>query len=456
LADAGIGANDRVAIIAANNELFVVALLAVVGLGAVAVPLNPQSPGTELQRELSTARCVAIIAGPGGARALADVDRSALLDLRFTVVPDGVDLEGAITFADFIGGSPREVVAVDGDATCVLLFTSGTAGAPRPAVLSHHNLLVNQEQMLTADPGAMVRGDVVLAVLPLFHVYGLNVVLGTALRVGAAVVLAERFDVDRSLDLIRDHKITVLAAAPPVWHAWAGCLASPEAFASVRIARIGAAALDLVDARQMAERFGLTVAEGYGLTEAAPVVAVPPEGDIRPGSVGRPLPGLDARLVDSDGRDALVGDAGELWVRGPNVFSGYDNDPEATAAVLDADGWLHTGDVAVADEDGHLSLVDRIKDLIIVSGFNVYPAQVEDVLVLHPLVTAAVVVGRPAPGIGERVVAHVAVGDHVVEEDELIDFCAQHLPRYKTPSVVEVHRELPVGVTGKIPRRLFN
>jgi long-chain acyl-CoA synthetase len=196
------------------------------------------------------------------------------------------------------------------------------------------------------------------------------------------------------------------------------------------------------------------VAEGYGLTETSPVVTTNIGGAIRAGSIGRPIDGVEVRLVDTDGDEALPGDSGEVWVRGPNVFAGYWNDKAATDAVLDADGWFHTGDVALADDDGHLYLVDRIKDLIIVSGFNVSPGEVEEALLLHPSVAGAVVVGERDEDTGERVVAYVtsAAGERV-DPDELRGFCGKHLARYKCPTVVNLVDELPVTAVGKVVRR---
>jgi long-chain acyl-CoA synthetase len=208
-------------------------------------------------------------------------------------------------------------------------------------------------------------------------------------------------------------------------------------------------------ATAMHERFGVDVREGYGLTEASPIVATAAlGGPARPGSIGPPLPGVDVRLIDHDGTDVLAGDPGEVWVRGPNVFAGYWNDPEATARVLDADGWLHTGDLAVADDDGWLRLVDRAKDLIIVSGFNVYPAEVEDALVEHPDVAEAAVVGVADPRSGEAVVAYVVACDGATPTwTELTAHLRRRLARYKLPTRVEVVDELPRSFAGKLLRR---
>jgi long-chain acyl-CoA synthetase len=292
-------------------------------------------------------------------------------------------------------------------------------------------------------------------VLPLFHIFGLNVVLGVSLYAGARVILAERFDPASALDTIRDHGVTILAGAPPMWQSWASMTSAPDdAFRTVRIAASGASRLPAETWGTMLHRFDVHIAEGYGLTEASPTVTSSVGSTIVDGTIGRPIPGVEIRLVDADGEDAFLGDPGEIWVRGPNVFKGYWNDEAASKASLTDDGWLRTGDIAVADDAGNLTIVDRAKDLIIVSGFNVYPAEVEEALLLHPGVEAVAVVGVDHPHSGEAVKAYVVNGaGHPVDEEALIDFCATRLARYKCPSKILFVDELPQGLGGKVLRR---
>ncbi len=224
----------------------------------------------------------------------------------------------------------------------------------------------------------------------------------------------------------------------------------------MRLAVSGAARLPREVAEGFRSRFGVVVHDGYGLTEAAPIVTATAvsEGDPQPGSIGPPLPGVEVRVVDADGTDVLAGDPGEIWVRGPNVFAGYWRDAEASARVLTSDGWLRTGDVAVVDEGGELRLVDRAKDLVIVSGFNVYPAEVEDVLLADPDVAEAAVVGEPSDRTGEAVVAYVVpVAGRVLDPDALARACGAALARYKCPARIEVLDELPHTLAGKLLRR---
>ncbi|MET0727975.1 MAG: AMP-binding protein [Acidimicrobiales bacterium] len=450
----GLEPGDRVGIVAANNWYFVVSYLAILGVGAVAVPMDPASPSPEVGRELAGSGARVVIAGPAaGKAAVSGLDRDDLPALEHVVDCSG-SLAGALTLDDLMAGEPAAAVDRAPEDLAVLVFTSGTAGSPKAAMLTHGNLLANLEQCQALPVRAQAPDDVVLGVLPLFHIFGLNVVLNLTLLSGASVLLVERFDPQSALESIQNHAVTVVSGPPTMWSAWATLPGTrPGAFATVRIAASGAARLDPQVQRTMAERFGIRVMEGYGLTEASPVVTSGTGIDSPEGSIGVPLPGLRVRLVDADGQDTLVGDPGELWVSGPNVFTGYWDDPEATRAVLDADGWLHTGDVAVVDDDGFLFLVDRVKDLIIVSGFNVFPAEVEDVIADHPGVEQVAVIGVPHPHTGEAVKAYVKVADGAsVEEDDIIAHCEARLARYKCPQKVMFVDDVPHSATGKVLR----
>ncbi|MGH9085632.1 MAG: AMP-binding protein [Acidimicrobiales bacterium] len=450
----GLDPGDRVGIVTANNWYFVVSYLAVLGAGCVAVPINPSSPAPEVQRQLGAIGARAVIAGPAGRAAVSGLDRGALPVLEHVVASSGGDIPDVVLLDDLRVADPVPVVARAPGDLAVLVFTSGTAGSPKAAMLTHGNLLANLEQCQSLPGRAQGPDDVVLGVLPFFHIFGLNVVLGLSLMAGAAVLLVERFDPQSALESLTAHGVTIVSGAPAMWGAWAALPGTrPGALATLRLATSGAARLDPQISRTIKDRFGVDVIEGYGLTEASPVVTSGTGLAAPEGSIGVPLPGLEVRLVDADGQDALVGDPGELWVRGPNVFTGYWNDPEATRRAVDEEGWLHTGDVAIVDDDGFLYLVDRIKDLIIVNGFNVYPAEVEEVIAAHPAVEAVAVVGVAHPHSGEAVKAYVVVADAAsVEEDDVIAHCERHLARYKCPQKVMFVDELPQGSTGKVVR----
>ncbi len=454
LADLGIGSGDRVAIIANNNWYFVVSYLGILGMGAVAVPLNPQAPPLEFARELSAVGAVAAVIGPAARRPLEEVDPGSVPELRHRIGA-GFAPDGGVSLDDVMTHAPVPLVERDDSDLAVLAFTSGTAGFPRAAMLTHGNLSVNVRQVIAASDAGPRPSDVAFGLLPLFHIFGLNVVLGATLITGARVVLVERFDPVSALEAIDKHGVTLVSGPPNMWAAFAGLTGvGPGTMASVRLGSSGAAKLAPEVAAAVSEKFGVDLVEGYGLTEASPVVTSGAGIDAPRGSVGVPIPGVEVRLVDLEGADVLVGDTGELWVRGPNVFSGYWDDPEATDRVLDDDGWLHTGDLAVVDDDGFVFLVDRIKDLIIVSGFNVFPAEVEEVLLEHPAIEAAGVLGVPHPYTGEAVRAYVVTRPGMsIEEDDVVAFVATRLARYKCPNKVVFVDEIPVGLGGKVIRR---
>jgi long-chain acyl-CoA synthetase len=450
----GVAPGDRVAVVASNSPSFVAAYLAVLGVGAVAVPLNPLSPPPELGRELAMVGARLALVDDAGGAAFAGEPATGLPDLA------------VVAIGELVGSEPAAMVERADDDLAVLLFTSGTAGLPRAAMLTHGNLRANVDQIRATtasgavDPaaGPATADDVALGVIPLFHIFGLNAVLGLALTVGATVVLVERFDPPAALALLAEHGITVVSGVPTMWRAWADLppadAGDANPMASVRLGVSGAAALDPELRRAIAARYGVVLAEGYGLTEASPVVTTGVGRQAPDGSIGLPLPGVLVRLIDRSGMDALVGDPGEVWVKGPNVFAGYWDDPEGTQAVLTEDGWLRTGDLAVVDDDGFLWLVDRAKDMIIVSGFNVVPAEVEAVLMGHPGVAEAAVVSVPDPRSGEAVKAFIVpVAGADVDEAAIVDYAARHLARYKCPSIVTFVDELPYGLAGKLLRR---
>jgi long-chain acyl-CoA synthetase len=447
LALGGLEPGTRVAVVAGNSVAFVVAYLAVLRAGLIAVPLDPSAPAGELRRALATVGAGLVLASEAhrAHAGLSDHDVVAL-DAQGVAATANLDLP------------PAAIATAEPGDTAVLLFTSGTAGAPKPAILTHGSLGANLDQV-QRHPGLALRADDIgLGLLPFFHVFGLNVVLGLSLAAGASIVLIERFEPAGSLERVRDERVTVIAGVPAVYGAWldlAEASAPRDSFATVRLAVSGAAALPVETADAMRARFGVDVHEGYGLTEASPIVTTSAIGGAtRAGSIGPPLPGVEVALKDVDGSGVLAGDPGEIWVRGPNVFAGYWNDPDATARVVDIDGWLRTGDVAVTDDDGWLRLVDRAKDLIIVSGFNVYPAEVEEALVEHPDVAEAAVVGVPDARSGEAVVAFVVpcVGARPTAT-QLTAHLRKRLARYKLPTRIDFIDELPHSFAGKVPRR---
>jgi long-chain acyl-CoA synthetase len=321
-------------------------------------------------------------------------------------------------------------------------------------MLTHRALLANLDQVARVRPPMIHGDDVVLGVLPLFHVYGLNAVLGGVLRHRARLVLVEHYDAHETIGLIDDEACSVVPVAPPVFAHWEDDPDLTDHLGPVRLVLSGSAPLATDVVERFTARTGIPVHQGYGLTEASPVVtstlcsAAP-----KPGSVGSALPGVELRLVDESGDAPERGDPGEIHVRGANLFSGYWPDG---AGGPDADGWYATGDVGFLDEDGDLFLVDRLKDLVIVSGFNVYPTEVEDVIRELGGVLDAAVIGVGDRETGETVVAYVRAADGRADPAELAarvrEHCASRLARFKQPSRVEVVDELPKTVTGKVQK----
>lgn len=455
LVGAGVVAGHRVMLALGNRIEFVVAYLAVLRTQAVAVPVNPVSPPGDLARMLidSGARLVfADLASRDAVRAAAETieqpPRIVLVDAASVTLSDD---EWAYT--DLRVDEARAVPPLrDPEKLAVLLYTSGTSGTPRAAMLTHRALLANIEQVAAVDPPMVHGDDVVLGVVPLFHVYGLNAVLGAVLRNRAKLVLAPRFEPQATLDLIEDEACSVVPVAPPVFAHWRDVEGLRERLGPVRLMLSGSAPLSSELAEEFTARTGIPIHQGYGLTEASPAVTstLCGEGD-QPGSLGVPLPGVELRLVDESGTPSAGEDPDEVQIKGPNLFSGYWPDGADGPGV---DGWWSTGDVGFLGSRGELYLVARVEELVVVSGFNVYPAEVEETIREVPGVTDAAVIGVPDPETGQAVVAYV-VGDasHGAElADAVGRHCAARLARFKQPTRVEIVPALPVGVTGAVQK----
>ncbi len=339
----------------------------------------------------------------------------------------------------------------------MILFTSGVGGAPRPASLSHANLAAVQRGVIDQRGSGIDTSTIALGVLPLAHVFGLNSVLGTVLRAGGAVVLADRFDAGETLDLVIRHRVTAIAAVPQMWAAWAAQRdACSGAMATVTRAMFSAEHLPSATVDAVHERFGIRVGGGYGLTETAGTIVLDDLSSPSPPAVGWPLGEVQLRLVDPDGVEVDVGDRGEIWVRGPSLFRGYVGDQVSLPSLFLPGGWYCTGDVGILDEAGRLTIVARTKDVVIVSGFNVSPTEVEDVIKSHPTVSDALVVGEPDGRGGERVVAFVTPSAGVAPNPEALqELCRRSLARYKVPSRIELRADLPTTDGGKPIRRLL-
>ncbi|HVS68432.1 MAG TPA: AMP-binding protein [Mycobacteriales bacterium] len=444
---AGHATGSRIGLLLPNSVAFAVAYFGILRAGLVAVPLNTGYTAIELGYQLSDSDVKVVIT---------DQERAATLRDAGEVTAIVVDAADGGWEQLLAAGDGVEVVTppTAGEDLAVLLYTSGTSGRPRGAMLSHRALLANLEQMATIDPPVMAADDRVLLVLPLFHVYGLNAGLGMVAKTGATGVLAERFDPVETLALVRDQHVSGIVGAPPMYVAWSMLPDLGDSLSSVRIALSGAAPLPAAVLSAVLDASGHHIFEGYGLTETAPVLTTTLCSQVaKPSSVGRPVPGVELRIdveVDSDDEDDSAHDPGEVVVRGANLFSGYWPDG---AGGPDEDGWFRTGDIGYLDDDGDLFLVDRARDLIIVSGFNVYPREVEEALLEHPDVAEVAAIGVAHPYTGETVKVLVVPreGSSPTAED-LIDYAAGRIARFKCPTAVEFVDELPHSLVGKVAR----
>jgi long-chain acyl-CoA synthetase len=447
LAARGLHPGDRIALLLGNTYDFVVAYFGAARAGLVTVPLNPAYMSAEVAVLLADSGARMLVVQPS-TRQVGEESAAALPGCDVLAVDDedwrGIARAGA--------ADPRPDVELADDALALLLFTAGTSGRPKGAMLSHAALRANIEMLLSlSDPPAVVDSDVVLIVLPMFHVYGLNTALGLSMAAGATCVITDRFDPVESLALISAHNVTTIAGAPAMYQAWCATPGLRESMSTVRLLSSGGAPLPVRVFTAFAELTGLEIYEGYGMTETAPVVATTlVSGAPKAGSVGQPLPGLDIRLVDDDGGDADEGDPGEVWVRGSSVFRGYWPDG---AGGPDAEGWFRSGDVAYADEDGDLHVVDRRREVILVNGFNVYPREIELVIDDLDAVAEVAVVGIADDRTGEAVSALVVPKPGAILTAEQIDeHCAVRLARFKRPSVIRVVAALPHSATGKVAK----
>ena len=421
LGAAGVVAGQRVLLAMGNRIEFVTAYLGVLRAQVVAVPVNPRATSGELARMIADSGSRLVIADEETiptVRVAVDLLRAALagesdeLDADLltrahdprVVVVGAEPAEGEQSFEALRAAGSRPVPPLpDPEKLACLLYTSGTSGRPRAAMLTHRALIANIDQAAQVEPPMIHGDDVVLGVLPLFHVYGLNAVLGGVLRHRAKLVLVDRFEPQATLDLIDDEAVSVVPVAPPVFAYWLPEEHLKERLGPVRLVLSGSAPLSAELIEQFHEATGVPVHQGYGLTEASPIVtSTLCSRELQNGSVGAALPGIEIKLLDEVGAEPEGDDPGEIWIRGDNMFSGYWPDGEGGP---DAEGWWGTGDVGFLDASGDLFLVDRLKELVIVSGFNVYPIEVEEVIREVPSVADAAVIGVEDPMTGEAVVA---------------------------------------------------
>ena len=469
LVELGVGRGDKVALTCPNLPQFPVIYYGILKAGAVVVPLNVLNKGREVAYYLDDSRAKVYFCfegtaelpmGQEGYAGVRDAERSPEL-IMVTADPAGASpIEGIRTLGQALADMPSDFEAVLGEETdtAVILYTSGTTGQPKGAELSHSNLVMNaltNNRLFDSKPGT----DVHLVSLPLFHSFGSSVQMNAGFSMAATLVLLPRFDGEAAISLLQSEEVTFFAGVPTMWWGLLGALHDgvdvKRIAANLRVGVSGGASLPVEIIKDVTAKLGVTVLEGYGLSETSPVATFSdPDRDPRPGSIGIPIWGVECKLIDDDWNTIEGADAiGEIAIRGHNVMKGYLNRPDATAEVM-RDGWFRTGDLARRDEDGYYYIVDRSKDMIIRGGYNVYPREIEEVLMTHPDVSLAAVVGVPHESHGEEIKAFVIRNAGAgVTEDELVAWSKEQMASYKYPRIVAFVESLPMTATGKILKR---
>ncbi len=445
----GVKPGVSVGLMAPNMPEYTIVFHAVAVAGGTVTTINPTYGAEEVRFQLNDANATMVIAAsPFAETAVSAAEGSSATE----VVTIGA-VAGLRSMTDLMGEPIAQVEVDPQDHVIVLPYSSGTTGLPKGVMLTHYNCVANLVQsnaMLAYEPG-----EVALAVLPFFHIYGMQVLMNGLLADGVTVVTMPRFDMEEALSLIQQHGVTQFYAVPPIV---LGLAKSPLVdnydVSSLRKIFSGAAPLGGEVAEEAAARVGCVVVQGYGMTELSPISHATVGTDVKPGSNGVTAPSTECRIVAEDGTDQGVDGEGELLIRGPQVMKGYLNNEEATANTIDEDGWLHTGDVARFDSDGHMYIVDRVKELIKYKGFQVPPAELEALIVTHPAVADVAVIGVPEIEAGELPKAFVVLKpDADASAEDIMEFVAGHVASYKKIRLVEFVDSIPKSASGKILRR---
>jgi long-chain acyl-CoA synthetase len=469
LAASGVEKGDRVALMLPNCPQYVISFFAIVRLGAIVTQINPMYVEREIEHILNDSGAETIVvyadAHERVKAVLPDTNLKTIVVVDFVGEQEGLNA-GHRSFGDFLAtdAEPAPEVEIDpAEDVAALQYTGGTTGVSKGAMLTHRNLVANVQQTIDVfvrDP-AQFTGRKCVGALPFFHIYGLTCVMLFGVRLGIAQVLLPRFEVQEALAVFENDRPTMFSGVPTMYMALlaSGVDLRKHHLHDVQIFNSGGSALPVNLKRSFEEQVGKPLFEGYGLSEASPVTHNNPPflGQGREGSIGIPIPSTEARVVDVEtGKTEMpIGESGELIIKGPQVMKGYLNMPQETAETK-RDGWLYTGDVAKMDESGYFYIVDRKKDMIVASGYNVYPREIEEVLFEHPDVAEAVAIGVADEYRGEAVKAFVVRRSGAsTTEEEVLAFCKERLAAYKTPKAVEFREELPKSVVGKLLRRVL-
>jgi acyl-CoA synthetase (AMP-forming)/AMP-acid ligase II len=448
----GLVPGDVVAIMAPNCPEYAIAFLGVAHAGGTVTTINPSYTEREVRHQLEDARPKLMIT----VAAFLDTARAAAEGSSLTDFFLFDDADAAPSFTELWGDRLDDPVRVRLDATVAIPYSSGTTGLSKGVMLTHRNLVVNVLQ--TIPPLDLVEDDTVMAVLPFFHIYGMQVIMNCTFAVGGTIVTMPRFDLEGFLRAHQDHRITRSYVAPPIAVQLAKQpLVDDFDLSGLKQVFSGAAPLSAEVADEIEARIGCVVEQGYGMTELAGATHATPRSGCKQGTVGVTLPNAETMIVDPETGSPLPSGAdGEVWVRGPMVMAGYLNNPEATAATIDADGWLHTGDIGHMDDDGYLTIVDRLKELIKYKAWQVAPAELEAVLLTHPAVADAAVIGEPDDEAGEIPVGFVVLrGGADATEADIMAFVAGEVAGYKQLRKLTFVDSVPKSPSGKILRRVL-
>ncbi len=462
LAELGIAKGDRVAILAPNCVEFVIAFFGILKAGAVVTTVNSGYREREIAHQLNDSGAETLIVHES-LKAMADLARDDVTELKRDIVirPDSSDSASFWGLLESAPASPPDVAIDPRNDLAVLPYSSGTTGLSKGVMLTHYNLSSNVEQFTRreGEEANLRANDVILTHLPLFHIYGMNVLMNGAIAAGATQVMMGRFDMDEFLDLMSGHGVTVLFTVPPVGLGLTQYPAVRETdLSALRVGFFGAAPLSEDMQQRVQESLGVPIIQGYGMTESSPVT----NADfmephlIRHGSIGPAMPDTEEKVVDLEigEREVPFSETGELIVRGPQVMKGYYNNRAATAETLSEDGWLRTGDIVRMDEDGYVWALDRKKELIKYKGFQVPPAELEGVLLEHPGISDAAVIGKDDLESGEIPKAFVVTGQGVeLSAEDVMSFVADKVATFKRVREVEFTDAIPKNPSGKILRR---
>ena len=458
LLGSGLRRGDKVAVQLPNLPQFIFTYFAILKAGLVMVPLNPLLKAPEVAYQLQDSESRILITFEGftdeavaGARQAGDVPTYVVNLPGHDQRPEGTRHYDELYFADDTG----DIEPTDADDTAVIIYTSGTTGNPKGAELTHFQMFMNCT--VSGELFGLRGDDIATAVLPLFHVFGLSSVLNMIVRFGATMVLIPRFEADAVLDAMARHRCTIFTGVPTMYFALLQADLAGRDLSSLRVCVSGGAPIPGEVIRAFEEKFpGVVILEGYGLTETASTTTFNFSAEQRKVlSIGLPIWGVQVRVVDEEDKPLPPGpeNIGEIVIRGHNLMKGYYRNPDATAEAFRG-GWFHTGDLAYADEDGYLFVVDRKKDMLIRGGYNVYPREIEEVLFAHPAVAEAAVIGLPDQRLGEEVVAVLVLKPGAqADPDDIIAYSRERLAAYKYPREVIIVADLPKGPTGKILKR---